>query len=235
MPDFSRRSTGPERMDDLAVHGRDLVQALHELDAINYLLGGNYATLNGLSQLLDKTSPAEKLHITDLGCGSGDILRLVRRLLQKRKWQAKLTGMDANPNVIAYALANTPMSCNIDYEAVNILSEDFRSRRFDIAIATLFFHHFSDEQLIAFFRHLRNQASVGMVVNDIHRHWFAYYAIKWLTRFFSRSAMVKHDAPLSVLRAFRRKELREILNEAGIDHYRIKWCWAFRWQVVASF
>ncbi len=44
--------------------------------------------------------------------------------------------------------------------------------------------------------------------------------------------MVKYDAPLSVLRAFKKQELIEILNKAGIRDYAIRWQWAFRWQVI---
>ena len=232
MPDFRRRSSGSEVMDDLLISGEDLHQALHELEAINYLLGGNYVTLNGISQFLETTGSSKELHIADLGCGSGDMMKLVRRLLEKRKITAKLTGIDANPNVIRFAAANTPEACRIQYESLNIFSPEFKSRNFDIVIGTLFFHHFSTEQLIAFFSQLKGQVSIGLIINDIHRHWFAYYSIKWLTKFFSRSPMVKHDAPVSVLRAFKKHELLEILHRAGIVHYRIKWCWAFRWQVI---
>jgi hypothetical protein len=49
----------------------------------------------------------------------------------------------------------------------------------------------------------------------------------------SKSSMVKYDAPLSVLRAFRKKDLKEILTQAGIKKFSIQWKWAFRWQVVA--
>jgi ubiquinone/menaquinone biosynthesis C-methylase UbiE len=235
MPDFSRRSTGPELMDDLHAKGRDLHQALHELESINYLLGGNYVTLNGVTQLLENTTPGSELHIADLGCGSGDMLKLVRRLLEKQKLPATLTGIDANPNVISFATSNTPAACRIRYQSLDILSQEFRDKRFDIVIATLFFHHFTDEQLIRFFKQLKGQVTTGMIINDIHRLWFSYYAIKWLTKFFSRSPMVKHDAPVSVLRGFRKHELKKILREAGIRNYKIKWRWAFRWQVVVRF
>jgi 2-polyprenyl-3-methyl-5-hydroxy-6-metoxy-1,4-benzoquinol methylase len=235
MPDFTHRSSGREIMDDLQASGKDLNQALQELESINYLLGGNYVTLTGLTQLLNGKSPAEGHHIVDIGCGSGDILKLARRLLTKRNVEARLTGIDANPNVIDFARSHTPSECRIQYESLNIFSEEFRSRSFDILVGTLFFHHFNDADLVRLFKQLKTQVSTGMVINDIHRHWFSYYAIKWLTRFFSRSTMVKHDAPLSVLRAFKKRELKEILGRAGIENYRIKWCWAFRWQVVVRF
>ena len=112
MPDYSHRYSGRELLDDLRASGGDLHQALHELDSINYLLGGNYVTLEGLTHLLEQASPATP-HIADLGCGSGDMLRRVRRLLVRKGEEAKLTGIDATPNVIAYAEVNTPPSCAV--------------------------------------------------------------------------------------------------------------------------
>lgn len=233
MPDLTRRATQAERMDDLQSSGGDLYQALRELDTINYLLGGNSVTLTGLDRLIEHIPPPEALDIADLGCGSGDMLKRIRSRMDKRKRSVRLTGIDANPSVIAYAERHTPEAYRIRYEAVNILSPEFRLRKYDIVTASLFFHHFTSEQLTEFLRHLKDQLRVGFVINDIHRHWFSYYSIKLLTRFFSRSEMVRNDAPLSVLRAFEKKELSEILERAGILHYRIAWCWAFRWQIVA--
>lgn len=235
MTDLSQRAGGMELMDDLDASGGHLHQALRELDAINYLLGGNYVTLNGLAQLLDTSDTSRELHIADLGCGSGDMLTLIRRLLVRRDVDARLTGIDANPHVIEYAETRTPPSCGIQYEQLNIFSEAFRERKYDVVTATLFFHHFNSDQLVEFFKQLSGQVSVGMIINDIHRHWLAFYAIKWLTRLLSRSPMVIHDAPLSVLRAFKKSELKEILQRAGIVNYRIRWCWAFRWQVIVWF
>lgn len=232
MPDLSKRATAIERMDDLAVCGSDLDRALHELEGINYVLGGNYVTLSGLARVIERYPDVRRLRIADVGCGSGDMLKRIRRMLDRRKMEAALTGFDANHNVVKYAIAHTPGTCRINYEAVNIFSEEFRVRKFDIVTGTLFFHHFTNEQLTQFFKGLSDQVSLAIVINDIHRHWFSYYAIKILTRMFSRSPMVKHDAPVSVLRAFKKSELRDILKGAGLYNYRIKWCWAFRWQVV---
>ncbi len=232
MPDFSKRSSDEEIMDDLNCSGEVVNQTLRELETINALLGGNYVTLDGLRQLLDEAQKKDPVSIADLGCGGGDILKLIRRWSDKKGLPLTLTGIDANPNITAFAEKQTPASCGIKYEAVDIFSERFRNTRFDVMIGTLFFHHFSSEQLADFFRQAKGQVSIGIVINDIHRHWFAYYSIKWLTQLLSRSSMVKFDAPLSVMRAFRKRELKEILQRAGIANYTIRWMWAFRWQVV---
>lgn len=235
MPELSTRATDSEIMDDLQIGGRELQQALIELDSINYLLGGNYVTLRALAQIFEEAPARREYHIADLGCGSGDMLRRVRRYVDKSHVHATLTGLDANPNVIDFAVAHTPKNCRVTYKAVNIFSREFRAYRFDVVMATLFFHHLTDSELIEFFRNLRTQVSTALVMNDIHRHWFAFHSIKWLTKIFSRSAMVKHDAPVSVTRAFKRSELESILLQAGLSNHSIKWCWAFRWQVIVWF
>lgn len=231
MPDFKIRSYEEEQMDDLNSGGEVIHQTLKELETINTLLGGNHVTLDGITKLL-RHANATRFSLADLGCGGGDILRLIRKWADKRNLDARLYGIDANPNIVEEAKASTPEPYNINYEAINIFSEQFKNRSFDIVTGTLFFHHFTNDQLVSFFKQLQAQTRFGFVVNDIHRHWFAYHSIKLLTQGFSKSRMVQHDGPLSVLRAFSKRELVDILKQADIRHYSIRWMWAFRWQVI---
>ena len=232
MIDFSKRSADAEIMDDLDYAGEMMDRTLGELEVINRWLGGNKVTIDGLSKLLREASLKRTIHIADLGCGRGDMLVLIDRWAKKQKLEVQLVGIDANPYVVNAARKRLIEFPHIQLQADNVLSPVFQSKKFDIVIGTLFYHHFTDEQLITFFSHLKRQANIGFLINDIHRHSLAYYSIKLLTRLFSRSSMVMYDAPLSVLRAFSRKELSGILNSAGIKNFTIKWKWAFRWQVI---
>ncbi len=220
-------------MDDLSCGGETLNQTLKELEIINRLLGGNSITLEGIKQLLP-VNPDEKqcFEIADLGCGGGDILNLIAQWAHRSGVQVKLYGIDANPNVVAYARKNSRHFPEITYEALDIFSEDFQAKQFDITLCTLFTHHFNQQQLVRLFRNLYQQSRLGVVVNDLHRHWFAYWSILIITRYFSHSTMVKNDAPVSVLRGFLKKELQAILDAASITQYQIKWRWAFRWQLL---
>jgi 2-polyprenyl-3-methyl-5-hydroxy-6-metoxy-1,4-benzoquinol methylase len=231
MTRFLTRSYQEEIMDDLNCSGEVVNQTLRELEFINKWLGGNAITIDGIRALL-KNRPVNRVTLADLGCGSAEMLKLIKAWLQAQKINATLTGIDANPNIIDYAKKNCAGDSSIELLAENILTAEFRGRKFDIILATLFFHHFTSEQLAIILKQLATQARMGMVINDLHRHPLAYYSIKLLTTLFSKSAMVKYDAPLSVLRGFTRKELLLILREAGITHYRLTWKWAFRWQVV---
>lgn len=234
MIDLANRSQQEEIMDDLASSGPVINQTLHELETINTLLGGNYVTLNGLRSLIDDGYSNKSIAVADLGCGGGDILRLIAKWGRQKRINLQLVGIDANPNIIRFAEAHTSEN-NIRYQGVNIFSDEFRKEKFDVVVSTLFFHHFTSEQLVDFFKQLKDQVSIGIIINDLHRHWFAYYSIKWLTKLFSKSPMVKNDAPLSVARSFRKKDWRDIFEKAGISNYRLRWMWAFRWQVVIRF
>ncbi|QOI96737.1 MAG: methyltransferase domain-containing protein [Flammeovirgaceae bacterium] len=231
MSRFLLRSGAPEIMDDLACSGEVVDQTLRELEFINKWLGGNAITFSGIDALLKNREHAS-VYIADLGCGSGEMLKRISHRLQVKGVKAILTGIDANPNIIEYAKKNCAGISAIHLVTENILTADFQQRKFDIIVATLFFHHFSSAQLIDILKQIKKQADVGIVINDLHRHALAYYSIKLLTWLFSRSDMVKYDAPLSVLRGFTRSELTQILKEAGITRFTIRWKWAFRWQVV---
>lgn len=229
---LKERSYDEELMDDLESAGEVIDQTLRELEVINRLLGGNSVTTNGIQKLIADRTYEQPLVIADLGCGGGDIMILIAKWAAKRGVEVKLIGFDANPHIIDYALENCKAYDNISFEVQDIFTEEFRKRKFDIICCTLFTHHFTDEQLINIFHQFKSQARTGTIVNDLHRHWFAYYAIKLLTQAFSKSPMVKYDAPLSVARSFRKKDLRKIMQRAAIDQYRLRWMWAFRWQLL---
>lgn len=232
MPDFSKRSEDIEIMDDLHCSGEVVDQTLRELEVINTWLGGNQVTINGIAKLFENIDQSKEVTLVDVGCGGGDLLRLIDRWVKKKNKKMKLIGIDANPNIIAFARNNLKDLPHIEFKDIDIFSPEFQSIKCDIMVGTLFFHHFSQQQLSSFIKESKKQIRVGVVINDIHRHTFAYHSIKILTRLFSKSAMVKFDAPLSVLRAFTKNELIEILSNADIAKYTIRWKWAFRWQVL---
>jgi hypothetical protein len=102
----------------------------------------------------------------------------------------------------------------------------------DIIFSSLFCHHFTDEQLVSQLTWMHQHSTVGFFINDLHRNWLALRSISILTKLFSRSYLVKNDAPLSVARGFLKKEWEAIAQLAGID-VEVKWQWAFRHLLIA--
>lgn len=229
---FEVRSQDPEIMDDLTFSDPVIFQTLREIDTINYYLGGNRVTMEAVSEVVRQMEIGTAITLGDLGCGSGDILKRLAAWSASRGIKVRYTGIDANPHIISYAKKHCENCSNISLRSMNILEEDFKKETFDIVTCTLFCHHFNHEELVGIFSRLKGQVQTAIIINDIHRHWLAYHSIRFITNVLSRSYMVKYDAKLSVLRAFKKKELKKIIEEAGFKRYSIKWKWAFRYQVI---
>ncbi len=224
---LSIRSSELEIMDDLGISGDVVGQTLQELDTINHLLGGTRISTSAFAKLCKAQRIAS---LADLGCGSADMLLRMSRISPSTHFY----GFDANPNIIDYAQNHVIRRTNVHIHCENIFSDSFKQRTFDIIHCCLFLHHFTHGQLVSLFQQFTHQAQQAIIVNDLHRHPLAYYSIKWLTRLFSRSFMVRNDAAVSVSRGFKKSELRAILHEAGITDYKLHWRWAFRWQLVIN-
>ena len=219
-------------MDDLTLASDALRQNLDELETINTWLGGYSPITGGLAYLCAGWPADRALRLADIGCGGGDTLRVIAAWARRRGLAVQLTGIDANEFMVDYARQKCAPWPEIDFQQVDIFADSFRQQSFDIITASLFCHHFSDEDLTVLVAQLAQQAHLGVVINDLHRHSLAYYSIKWLTRLLGGSYLVRHDAPLSVARAFRRTDLRTICARAGVVIRRLRWRWAFRWELV---
>ncbi len=215
-------------MDDFSLKGELLRDTLDKLGNINKWLGGNRVTLNGIMQLL-KNQPKNKTYtIIDLGCGHGDILRQVAKYGRKHQYSFRLIGIDANQDAIAYASELSSEYPNISFKSIDIFSDQFETLNFDIALTTLFLHHFKEEEIKILLKKLYNNANIGLVINDLQRSKVAYGLFKLLGLVITNQ-MIKQDGLTSILRAFKREELEEISQQLHLKS-QIRWKWAFRYQ-----
>ena len=225
--DTSHRSSEMEIMDDFTMEGVLFRDTLDKLEIINRFLGGNSVTIKGLKKLLKNQSKNKTITIVDLGCGNGDVLRDVSKFGRKNNYSFKLIGIDANPAAIDYARELSKEYSELSFKTIDILSEDFKKQSYNVVLCTLFLHHLKNEELISFLKKTTKNATIGVVVNDLHRHKLAYYLFK-LIGFFIKNKMVRQDGLTSVLRAFKRKDLENIAKEIKV-HFSIEWKWAFRY------
>lgn len=229
MPDLSARILLPEKMDQPDVPANETHQALRELETINRWLGGYNVIFNALDRL---EWNGKTVTIMDLGCGGGDLLRAIAHWSEKKKRKVELVGVDWNPVMTSYARERSKTFANIRYETMSVFDEQLLAHKADVVMNSLFCHHFDDPGLVALIRRMNELAGNAVIVNDIHRHWFAFYSIKLITALFSRTYLVKYDAPLSVARSLTREEWQKLLGTAGIDEYSLRWMWAWRWQLI---
>ena len=225
--DTSNRSSETEIMDDFTMKGVLFRDTLDKLEIINRLLGGNKVTIKGLKELLKNKSKNKIITIVDLGCGHGDILRDIAKFGRKNNYTFRLIGIDANIAAIAYAKELSCEYSELSFKAIDIFSEDFKKQSYDIVLCTLFLHHFKNNELISFLKMIIERATIGVVVNDLHRHKLAYYLFK-LIGLFVKNKMIREDGLTSILRAFKKKDLENISKQIKV-YFSIQWKWAFRY------
>jgi len=231
---FSNRVYDKELLDRDDIPFGDILRNMKELNTINSLLGGHAITRKGLAKLLPASdrSKSEPVIIAEIGCGGGDNLRVLRSYCLKHGIPASFTGIDININCIESALLEDKSN------AIQYIHSDYRLVEFeekpDIIFSSLFCHHFNEEELRSMFRWMYSNCKLGFFINDLQRHIVAYHSIRMLTTLFSKSYLVKHDAPLSVRRGFNKHELQQLLAASGIPVSSVSWEWAFRFLVIAK-
>lgn len=234
MIDLKHRSNLKELLDNDSIPKLDLFQNLKELHFINTWLGGHQVTIKGLHQF--KFEKTKVYTIIDIGCGGGDNLIYIAKWAKNKGLTFKLIGVDLKEDCITYA----KQQCE-NFPEIRFICSDYRNLphlniQFDIALACLFTHHLKNDEISEMLTWCSQHASLGFLINDLHRNFLAYYSIAWLTAIFSKSYLVKNDAKLSVARGFIKTDWVQILPKSICNYANVKvsWAWAFRWLVVGK-
>jgi SAM-dependent methyltransferase len=224
------RSYQKELLDQEDIPFSDIAQTMRELNTINTLLGGHAITIKGFKELL---KGKKEITVCEIGCGGGDNLVAIVKYCQQMNIKIHCIGIDYNKECIAFAKENNYLKDNTEF-----IYSDYSKVHFDnnpdIIFSSLFCHHFIDEELIFQLKWMQENSSTGFFINDLQRHWLAWYSIRFLTQLFSKSYLVKNDASLSVERGFIKKDWQRLFSKAKIFNFQITWQWAFRYLIVQS-
>ncbi len=230
-PNFSVRSDRRELMDDLTIQGRELHETLDGLERINRFLRGYEPSLAGIASLIMANPQQREFSVLDVGTGSADTPRQLSRWAKLNNIQMKIHGIDLTPTTIKHARMRTLNYSNIQIEQRDLFEIEHHLQ-FDIVHAALMLHHLNDVDAIRALRKMYKLSLLGVVINDLHRHLVNFAGSRILLPLLSKSRLVRHDGPLSVLRAFTRKELVSLVKRADLPEPEIRWRTPFRWQVV---
>jgi len=228
------RTDEPETMDDFAMEGEILRDALDKIAKINQLLGGNQLTLRGVQELIRNISKTTTITIADVGCGNGDMLRNLADYGLKNNLEFKLIGIDANNFTVNHAQQLSRNYPNISYRCDDIFDKNFAKLKYDIVLCTLTLHHFKDNEIIQLLNVFNVNSNIGIVINDLQRSAIAYRLFQALCLVFRLNDMSREDGLISILRGFKKVELIDFSEKLKFSNYKIQWKWAFRYQWIIS-
>ncbi len=214
------RSSEKEKLDDLNLHGEPLYKALQSLEWINRWFGNHRSVIKAIHRIYKKQE--RPLCITDLGCGGGDLALAVAKSLRRQKIECTITGIDGNGDTVAYAQKKCAAYSEINFLQADILDKQFRIQPCDILISSHFMYHFTADALVDFLKNNVSAISTAIVFSELKRNRLAMRLFKFSSFLLPVSKLAKEDGLLAIQRSFSEKEWLVVLQQAGIDTYRLQ-------------
>jgi ubiquinone/menaquinone biosynthesis C-methylase UbiE len=189
---------------------------LRDLERANRWLGGASLSARAIDRLAGDRGT---LTVLDVGTGAADIpLALLARAARNGR-RLQVTGIDNRPEILAAAVARRPQLGSTDGLELQVgdgRALPFPDRSFDIAHASLLVHHLEPSVAVALLREMGRVARRGIVINDLRRNRLAWLGAWLLSRLVTGNRYTRHDAPLSVRRAYTLAELTSLMAAAGL-------------------
>jgi SAM-dependent methyltransferase len=228
---LGERSRAAELMDVEEVGLATFEACLQDLERINRWTGAYRITLGWLDRL-QAVHGMRRLVVLDVGSGHGDMLRRIGAWGEARVLTLDLIGVDRHPHAATVAARAGSRAPAIRYVTADVFDLP-PSLRPDVVISALFAHHLDDAQLVRFLRWMEARARLGWLINDLHRHPIPYAIARWTPALLRMNRLVRHDAAVSVARAFARRDWQRLLDRAGLGNTAaaVSWRFPFRYAV----
>jgi hypothetical protein len=211
---YPNRSFDPasvELMDRPQPVSQELRTDLENLEKLNRYFGSHALVLRFLQRWVRS---GDSIHIVDLCTGFGDIPRRIVNWCRRKEVPVRITAVDSQESTLALAERD-------GYPELNFVQADvFQFEEpADFVFCSLALHHFPDEKACDLVRRMKTMASRAALISDLERTDLAIFGIQLLTATLFREPMTRHDARLSIRRAFSFREMHRLAEEAGWERF----------------
>lgn len=208
-----RRVVEEEWLDSDRESREEVALALADLRNVNRRWGGD--TLHGrLFHHLVSNRPALHFHVLEVAAGRADALQQACRTLMKLGVRTRITLLDRCANHLPSREHWHPLLPFPELVVGDALALPLPDKSVDVVASCLFLHHLEETQITQFLTESLRVARVAILINDIERsrlHWF----LARVAGACHKSAISRHDGPVSVRRAYTHQELVWLLRATG--------------------
>lgn len=216
------RQHKPEILDGKSWNPEELRANFRDIRRVNRWGGGTAAVLNELPGLLHDISPEHEVSMLDLATGSADIPIGVYQWAKKTRRRVRLIASDWSEEILAIARERVVDPDLIEFARYDARAVQLKDQSVDLTLCSLALHHFEPNDAVQVLVEMKRLSRIGCVVNDLVRSRAGYATAVATSMMLTRNRLTRHDAPLSVLRAYTPSELSDLLTEAGWEGATIK-------------
>lgn len=200
-----------ELMDDPDCDLEKLHATYNQFGTINRMLGGwKRIYKNRIRPAL--MSAEQKPSILDIGCGGGDILKMLHSFTQKDELEVDFTGIEPDKRAIDYVHKH---QWPANFSFINTNSSDLahQNRTFTVVVSNHLIHHLPQPDLKMICTDAEKLADKLVVFNDIERSDIGYAFFSTLAPLFFKNSFIAKDGAISIRRSYRKNELQPLLPE----------------------
>ena len=208
-----------------------VARSLGDLNRINRWLGGIRSLASHLSPRLRRWRTAP-IWLLDLGAGGCATPMAMVRWARAEGIPLRVIALDIQARHLCWAREWTQEWPEISLVQGDARHPPFREGHIDVVISSLFLHHLPEAELATLLPSWLGIARRSIVMSDLVRHPIPYYFIKVASPLFARSRLTRHDAAVSIRRAYTPQELQAIVLAAGLPEAQIVTHFPYRMTLV---
>jgi ubiquinone/menaquinone biosynthesis C-methylase UbiE len=226
-PPLARAAGVLEIIDGPPVPFKEMACCMTDISRVNALFGGRMVTMVHVKRLLAARPPDRLVTVLDVGTGAGDIPRELVRWARRQGRRIRIFALDRDAATLRIAAKLVRDYPEITFVRGDALSLPIRSGAVDLTISAMTLHHLEPDAGVRYLAEMDRAARVGFVVNDLVRSRLAHWVVWLLTRFITRSAISRHDGPLSVRRSYTPGEVTGLCAQAGLEGVDVVHHWPY--------
>jgi 2-polyprenyl-3-methyl-5-hydroxy-6-metoxy-1,4-benzoquinol methylase len=216
-----------ELLDAPQVDAQALALNLRDIRRINTVLGWTAYSVKTVAGTV-RNDHLRSFSLLDVASGSADMPLAIARWSRQEGIPAHIVATDISDQIVAVARKQAAGEPIIVVEKQDALHLPYDDRAFDIVLCTLALHHFDPGEAIQLLRGMARVSNKVILVFDVVRSPLTYWGAVLLTRGLRMHPMTRHDAPISVRRAYSAPELRRLAEQAGLGQARVRVSVPFR-------
>jgi SAM-dependent methyltransferase len=178
--------------------------------------------LGGIAPIVREVRRADARTVLDVGSGCADVPHAIVRDGRRRGVDVRATCLDHSEQMLAIARRRTGADERLTFVHGTGERLPFDDASFDVVLCTLALHHFEPAAARALLGELRRVARRTPVVGDLVRSAIAYAGTWLYANLTTRNRLTRHDAPLSVRRAYTPAEALALARDAGWRAPRVR-------------
>ena len=194
---------------------------LHTIVRFNGLFGGGRLTLRHVRDLLAGLPADRPVTVLDVGAGAADIPVALVRWARRSGRGIRVVALDRDGATLKYARGYAASYPEITLLQGDALALPVRPGSVDVVISAMTLHHLQPQEATHYLAEMDAAARLGWIMNDLVRSRAAHRLVWVLTRLLSRSAMARHDGPLSILRSYTPAEVVALCEKAGLFDVKV--------------